>query len=320
MSEHMVGRQHLFPFIVGCMRSGTTMLRAMLDSHPEMAIPQESYFVVSMGRHRRKYERSGGFDTEPFATDLVGHAWFQRWGLSESETREALSATRPRDYPDAVRSVYQLYADRQGKTRYGDKTPAYVLNLRLIGQLFPEARFVHVIRDGRDVALALLEVAFGPRTIDEAALTWRRMVKRGRRMGRVLGARYCEVRYEDLVAQPEQSLVRICDFLDLDFQGSMLRYFERAEELLATFPRPEPHRNLTIPPTRGLRDWKRQMGKDDLILFEELAGDTLTELGYERASDRPRLRFRLEARRRWAGLEIRRVTRDIYRRLVMERG
>jgi len=159
--------------------------------------------------------------------------------------------------------------------RYADKTPHYVSHLSLLAARFPEARFVHVVRDGRDVALSLLEVPWGPDTIKEAALHWRRRVLEGRAAG-LPGNRYREVRYEALVADPERELRALTAWLELDYDASMLAYPDRA----LTVPHPEHHRRLGLAPTPGLRDWRRDIDSDDAARFEAVAGDALAELGY----------------------------------------
>lgn len=274
-----------FPFFVGCGRSGTTLLRSMFDAHPEIAIPYESHFVVALGRAgpRKRYEREGGFAVDAFASDLLAQFAFSHWGIGELELGEALHAPPPLSYADAVRRVFALYARRQGKRRYADKTANYVLSLPLLAELFYEARFVHVLRDGRDVALSWLDTGwdFGPQTVEEAALYWRYYVQRGRRTGRDLGPRYCEIAYEWLVADPEGALRELCSFLELPYHPAMLDYFEHADELLSSMPRPGQHQSLAQPVTGGLRDWRRQMPAHDIALFESLAGSVLEELGYE---------------------------------------
>lgn len=310
-----------FPFFVGCGRSGTTLLRVMFDSHPDMAIPHESYFVVSFGRNHRRYERRQGFDLERFLDDLLRHRWFTRWGLGTEEVREGLGRKAPATLADAIRTVFGLYALRQGKLRYGDKTPSYVLNLPLLSRLLPEGRFVHIVRDGRDVALSLLDVDFGPDTIEEAALFWKRHVERGLRAGRALGeSRYREVRYEKLVTDPEATLRELCDFLGVDFDDAMLRYHQRAQRVVRDFPRPLEQRHLLQPPTSGLRDWRTQMTASDLARFEALAGDTLEGLGYERSVGRLPIGLLLAARRREAALQAQRAARRARKRLLTRQG
>lgn len=310
-----------FPFIVGCGRSGTTLVRAMVNAHPRMAVPGESYFVVWLGRERRRYEAGAGFDQAAFLADLLSQAWFRRWGLSGDVVAEALAAATPADFPDAVRAVYGAYAARQGKPRYGDKTPIYVLHLDYIASLLPEAVFVHVIRDGRDVARSLLDAGWGPQSWERAALHWRSQVKRGRAAGRSLGAgRYRELRYEDLLEDPEGEVRALCPFLALDFDESMLRYFEGAASLLSAEPHPHEHENLRLPPTKGLRDWRGSVPAAELAQFEALAGDLLTDLGYGRAAGEVPLPARARAYRVEAAWRAERAARLVKSRAARALG
>jgi hypothetical protein len=278
MSDHSP-----FPFVVACGRSGTTLLRAILDSHPEMAVPPETHFVVWMAGKIRRYERAGGLNTVGFLDDLERRRGLDELGLTRSEVEEALHKSQAATLADALRAVYALYAARTGKSRYANKTPIHVLGMGAIARLFPESVFVHVIRDGRDVALSYADQSFGPRTLEEAAVRWRRLVRRGRIEGRRLGPdRYLEIRYESLIEDPEETVKTLCDFVALSFEAAMLRYFDRAPEVLSRVPHPEAHPHLAKPPTKGLRDWRGEMSATDLRSFERLAGDLLEELGYER--------------------------------------
>ncbi len=110
----------------------------------------------------------------------------------------------------------------------------------------------------------------------------------GRDAGARLGPeRYREVRYEDLVREPERVLVELCAFVELPYDARMLRYHEQADRLVPSLSHNEHHQNLHRPPTVGLRDWRSQMSPADAAVFESLAGDLLDELGYERATSRP---------------------------------
>lgn len=304
----------IFPFVVGVPRSGTTLLRAMLDSHPALAVPGESPFLVRLSG--RRYARAGRFETERFLADLLAEDRFRRWGLAPGEVRRALLGPPPEGFADAVRRVYGAYATSRGKPRYADKTPGHVRHVGLLSRLFPEARFVHLIRDGRDVALSLGELGWEPRGLEAAAALWLRMVRAGRRAGRALGpSRYREVRYEELVADPRGELRSLCGFLDLDFDERMLDYPARAAEVLAPLRSPEAHRSLFLPPTRGLRDWRREMTPGNLARFESVAGPLLEELGYARGVRRPPLSAHVSARLRLGGSEVRTVLRRAGKRL-----
>lgn len=275
-----------FPFIVGNQRSGTTLVRALLDSHPELSVPPESWFVAELARPADRYEREGGFDAEAFLSDLADHPRFSRWALSPEWTRAALLGDRPPDYPEAIRRVFALFATSRHKPRYADKTPTYVKELPLLARLFPEARFVHVIRDGRDVALSFVEAPWGPDNPIRAALDWSDRVAAGRRTGRALGReRYLEVRYEQLVEDPEHVTRRICKFLELKFDSAMFSYPDRAAELTgAGLQQRNVNRHIALPPTKGLRDWRSEMAPADVAGFELVAGDLLEALGYERSA------------------------------------
>lgn len=263
-----------FVFVVGCERSGTTLLRAMLDSHSELAMPPESYFLVPLMKEP--------YAPQSFLDLLAEHRRFARWGLPIEEVERELQDARPGDLAAAVRVLYRTYARSRGKSRWGDKSPGYVRRIRALAGLLPEAHFVHIIRDGRDVALSWLETPFGPGSITEAAERWRKDVRAGRRAGRKHAEdRYMEVRYERLVSRPKRVLRRLCDFARLGFEPGMLDYPRRADAIIEPTLEPQSHQRLHRPPTSGLRDWRTQMDLADVRAFNRVAGDLLTRLGYE---------------------------------------
>lgn len=264
-----------FPFITGCGRSGTTLMRTIVDTHPDIAIPRESHFITQFAD--RPFARAGAFDPEGFLAALAKHERFVRWEIPIEDVRAAFDDDPPAAYPDAIRRLFATFAAHRGKPRYGDKTPRYVTEIPTLAAMFGEARFIHVIRDGRDTALSLLEMPLGVRTTDQGALYWAERVRAGREAGRALGPdRYLEYRNEDLIDDPEVVVRRICDFVDLPFDPAMLRYYERVGPI-----EQEHARHLAKPPTKGLRDWRTDMSPTDARVFELLVGDLLAELGYE---------------------------------------
>lgn len=302
-----------FPYIVGSGRSGTSLLRTMLDSHPDIAIPNETHFVVSGGRRRSRYERAGGFDIERFLADF-GPLICRELRWQTQDVRDALSRAEAGSFPDAVRGIFSRYAAQRGKPRYGNKSPVHALALPDIARLFPEARFIHIIRDGRDVALSYLDAPVGPQTLETATLKWRRFVRRARQGARFVGpGRYLEVRYEELTGDPAAVLTRVCDFIELHFDDGMLRYHERVEEAFGG-PLPRQHRNLHRPPSR-IRDWREQLTGRDVGVVELIAGPLLDELGYGRTSGRPSLSLRLATGRRVFAAEAARTLRSVEQRL-----
>ncbi len=314
--------ESIFPFLVGCERSGTTLVRAMLDGHPQLAVPGESHFIVPMARRRYRYRRRGAFDQMAFVDDLVRQPRLRTWHIPEALLRETYEAAAPASFADAIRLLYAIYARFHGKRYYADKTPQYVDRMVFLSRLFPEARFVHVIRDGRAVALSLRTIGW-VRDIEEGALRWRQQVERGRRAGRALGpARYRELRYENLVEDPQRRLEGVCAFIGLSFDDAMLRYPDRADAILSTVLAPQKlHRHLREPP-RKVRDWRQEMTTEEVAAFEALAGGTLANVGYARSGHRitnaPLRALRVGARWKFAGLQRR--SRGLLRRVRPQRA
>jgi hypothetical protein len=271
-------------FVVGCGRSGTTMLRLMLDSHPSLAIPGESNYVRYRWADRRAYWSHGRFMPERLLEDVVADPNILRWGIAPRDIRTHVNALDAPTFADVVAAPFKVYAKMRGKPRWGDKTPIYVLSISTLAHLFPSGKFVHLIRDGRDVALSYLSFPMFHGTIWNASWRWREWVSAGIRAGRSLGPkRYLELKYEDLVAHPEDELRVVCGFLDLPFDERMLTYYRDARERLQSpTGHISFHTRVFLPPQASSRDWRKQMSREDLTVFESVAGSLLEELGYAR--------------------------------------
>ncbi|MDQ2675435.1 MAG: sulfotransferase, partial [Actinomycetota bacterium] len=197
----------------------------------------------------------------------------------------------------ALRCFYDMYAEEKGKARWGDKTPGYQVKMRRIHRNLPEARFVHLIRDGRDVVLSQWSKAQTPTPVEDAAKRWKQRVRLTQRLASKEPEIYMELRYEELVAEPAPLLQRICEFVELDFDPVMLRHHEGAEERLGEIAKPLPAHGGAHELDAGTRMeahtmaakplsderigvWRREMDPADLAAFEAVAGDALEELGY----------------------------------------
>lgn len=297
-----------FPFVVGCRRSGTTLLRAMLASHPEVAVPPESRFMTPLVP-----EGLGQlFDGLRLLDDLYDNDWFGRWQLRRQLVEASFRDEPPVTYAEALRRIYGLWATQRGKTRYADKTPDHVLRIGAVTALFPEARIVHIVRDGRDVAASFLELGWVDR-IERAALEWRYRVLAGREAGSQLPKlRYHEVLYEDLVERPERTLRALCAAIDLPFNPAMLHHEKAAAAGQRTEAFPHHNRYVARPLRPGLRDWRRDMPEFAVHRFEAVAGDALAEFDYELRSrtHRPPFGTRLVTRRAWLRWHSQRLTRS----------
>jgi hypothetical protein len=284
------------PIIVGVPRSGTTLLRFMLDSHPLLCIPPETGFLprVAASAELGSFAKEDLFRiVTTFPPEAPG---WEDFGLEADEYWTELQRVERFTAGEGLRALYRLYARKQNKPRYGDKTPGYCEHLPAIQSILPEAHFVHIIRDGRDAALSLRKMWFAPgRDMPTLAAYWKRLVRSAREAG--LGSpSYMEVRYEDLVTNPQPALETICSFLGLTFHPEMLRYWERTPSrliehrtrrrldgsVIVTHEQRLEQQRLTMscPQPGRVSRWKTKMTAQEHSEFLAVAGGTLKELGY----------------------------------------
>ena len=277
--------------VLGVSRSGTTLLKEMLDRHSQLAIPTESYFLPQLwDRHGERPDR------QAFLDDLERLPRLTEWGVSRPDFERRMPG-HP-SFAEAVQAVYLAYAEAHGKARFGDKTPSYMQRLDVLERAFPGALYVHLIRDGRDAALSFVAMTrkarfnpARPRSVPGFAVQWRREVEGARRFAASTAAgRYLEVRYEDLVADAETTLRSICEFLGLTFEAAMLDYHRSPPAAVL-----RDHPRLAEPPAPGARRWRDRMAPAQAEVFEAIAGELLTELGYERAHPAPAAAARARA-------------------------
>ena len=200
-------------------------------------------------------------------------------------------------YASFVTAIFDLYGKARAKELVGNKTPDSVRRMGILHALWPQARFIHLIRDGRDVALSLTNwprvrnkkpgtfPTWKDAPVSTSAFWWELNVRLGREAGEWLGPElYREMRYESLVAHPEQECVAMCAFLGLAYHEVMLHYHEAFEEAGGG----EGAGHDRQPITSGLRDWRTQMPADEVERFEAAAGALLDEVGYPSAFAHPR--------------------------------
>ena len=285
------------PVIVGSPRSGTTLLRFMLDASSELAIPPETGFLAIGDKITGRGEKL----RDKFFQAIVNYGEpLRSWPdfeIPEKEFRVTLDQITPFNIADGYRAFYRLYAARHRKTRWGDKTPIYCRHLKAIRKVLPETRFVHIIRDGRDVALSLRRMWFSPGSdMETQASYWRDCILAARRAGTGHDD-YLEVRYEELIHNTAETLQRICAHVDLTFEEQMLNYYQRAPErlkehkgrsmpdgvtVLTQDQRLKQQQRTTEPPDPAcVFGWRRTMDWDERSRFQSVAGDLLEELGYE---------------------------------------
>jgi len=266
-------------FIVACDRSGTTMLRLILDGSPDVAIPTESMIVVDFAaRAGDPLETDAEFDR--LARAVWRHPKVREWGLPGDPPARA-GRTGAAAYRAALEAPFLAYAALHGKPRWADKTPYYVGELDLVKSVFPEARIVNLVRDGRDVALSLLRVPFGPSNVWAAARQWRAAVDAGDAAEARYGDDVLTIRYEDLVADPEPVVRRACAFCEIAYRPVMLAIEESAAGKLAAGQEAWFGELFAGIGTRSVGKWRTGMTRAQQAVFAAEAGEALRRHGYE---------------------------------------
>lgn len=277
------------PFVVGVGRSGTTLLRFMLDSHPDMAVlPELNWLEVVIDDLDAPSP-----DIETIKRKILKtQSWPDLDMDADALDKILLSPSRPLG-GHLLRELHGGYMQRFEKTRSGSKTPKDVLRMPWLQRQLPEARFVHLIRDGRDVVLSRMSVWMSERSnIRKMTQYWKTHLEQGRKDAKELN-HYMEIRYEDLVSDPESVLAQVCDFCELSLHPDQLKFYERSTERLDELKDIKHHRLISAqerrdmfaltrhPPTKArIGKWRSEMSKDDLEDFMSVAGDLLIELGY----------------------------------------
>lgn len=182
------------------------------------------------------------------------------------QPEEILKEIQEPTYTAVLYAFFNLVAKRQDKSRLGYKDPRDVFNLPILSEIFPTARFIHLIRDGRDVALSFLKFRWGPTNLYTGASFWAKAVSTARRGGANLGERYFELRFEDLILDAERVVWELSNFVDQD------GWREHTDDLL--------QRVKATRQPESANKWKRELNTDQRRLCEAAAGDTLQACGY----------------------------------------
>lgn len=268
-------------FIVGVGRSGTTLIRLMMHSHPNIAIPYETHFITQYVRKEKDYgDLNSDSNIKRLAQDVLDEEMLKMWD-HQFDIDQLLLNLQDRSLSGLLDAIYSDYALSKGKKRWGDKSD-YLDRMHEINQVFPDAKFIHIIRDGRDVAKSVIKMSWGPNDVIEAAGWWHEHIRLGRCMGAILGEnRYMEVKYENLVLDPESELRALCKFIDEEYSPEMLNYHENSANSIPA-ERKHQHYNANVAPSsERTYAWKREMSPVEVAIFNEQALPTLIDMGYD---------------------------------------
>jgi hypothetical protein len=260
------------------------LLRYILCSHPHLYIPPESNFIPRLFRSELQAPLGRDRAVHTMQEILGYRVFFRDWKGEKPDPRQFVDGLPDLKPATLLAALYGQYARQKNSARWGDKSPIYSDYVPLIDQIFPQAQFIHIVRDGRDAALSMLKAYQGRRffyvDLFYAAQTWKMNVAKARTDGAGLGKeRYLELHYERLASQPEAALRAVCEFLNEDFVPAMAEPHRQAGQLYHS----KGIHAATREPlnTKSVGRWRTAMPEQDQRLFQALAGDLLAELGYE---------------------------------------
>lgn len=285
-------------FVIGSPRSGTSLLRLVLTSHSKIIIPPECGFIVWLyGKFSRWNKRDSINPTtrEHFLNELYACKKFDTWALERITLDGLISNLQPSNYATLCALVYSAYMSKLGRsaTIWGDKNNFHIDHLPLLGEIYPNARFLHIVRDGRDVACSYREVMnrksaspYAPNfktDIKSIGNEWSTNVNKvGDYLDKLINAKQTTVRYEDLVLQPEYVLSEVCSWLNLSYEPQMLAFHEtnKCKQLEPSLTMDWKQRTVEPISADTVGRYRVLLSIEEQNLFNLTAGPGLAKYGY----------------------------------------
>jgi hypothetical protein len=292
-------------FIVGVPRSGTTLLRAILSAHPAITITPESHFFRFWLPRYRHLNLGNNAQFQQFWLDFAQSQIFDSFGLSSYQLRDRLLTEQPLDFKTVFNDLMQSYAEKQGKRRWGEKTPAHYAHLATILDWYPQAQVLWIVRDPRAVAASLIDKAWASSQVEVHAQTWIDSVCYYDRHW-ASDPRVLLLQYETLVQDSTSEVRRLCQFLEEDFDPNLLKKV-RSPSTLGLDTKPlSSHYQVALSPihTTSLEKWRSQLSPYQLAIIEHLTREGMNRYHYKPLTDGL-------SWRRWLQFRLRQQLRDL---------
>jgi hypothetical protein len=264
-------------FIVGTQRSGSTLLRLILNAHSRIAIPEEARFLQPL----LKKSNVGRYITDEELKNLIKYLrvnpYYRLWNYDNNEVLTELSSFDKITLKELIQKLFESFAKFEGKEIWGDKS--LFLSIDVLHELFPEAGFIHIIRDGRDVldSWRRMDPRYGNAAV--SALDWRlkvRIIEKA--FEKLPQGQSMTLRYEDLLGGAEESIKKVCAFLKVEFELAMLGFYRTSRNYIGTH-----HSKLIFRPldSKNTGKWKTRLTPLEVGAYELISGHELKRYGYE---------------------------------------
>jgi len=266
-------------FIIGSGRSGTTMLRLMLNCHSAIRIPRESWFIINLIDELPGHGPLSDTQRRRAHEIIRTHSRWKDWECDDAVLLSAITEHPQPDLAGLVDAVFRRCSGMGDARRWGDKTPKYSLYARKMAAVFPEAFFIHMIRDARDVYLSMKLARWFGGSARRIGKYWRSTTESAAELRTVCSSRYREVHYEELVKDPEKQLRDICEVLGENFERAMLSFYESAATETAPWEESLHSKTRRAPRYQDLERWRKELSILEILLIESVVYKTMLSVG-----------------------------------------
>ena len=266
-------------FILGVQRSGTTLLRLILNSHPNIAIPEEAAFLRPIMKKKYICDEIPWTDLKRIYNYLKDSPHYALWNYDSSKFLNWFKKQSSISLREFIINLFMSYAESEGKIRWGDKTPSLFRKVDLLYQLFPEAKFIHIVRDGRDVFDSRRRMDSNKDNSPVMAIEWCYKIHKIETFFESLPpSNKYTLRYEDLLINPEETLEKLCEFMQIEYEPQMIDFYKKSKYYIGSH-----HSKLIFRPitSENLQKWKINLSGQEIKVFDLIAKRYLKKYGYE---------------------------------------
>jgi len=292
-------------FIVGCPRSGTTILAAILNAHPEIATATETHFFNYISQEK-KYDWKNFTEKhfELFLDESRIVDFFTLSKISKEDLRLKFRALKLSSKPEHnKKEVFNILINalvqKKEKQLFCEKTPQHLQNVDEIMKLYPQAKIIHLIRDGRDTVNSLMKMPWRPDGLLNNSRFWQTYIKLGQRLENKLDKEnFLTVKYEDLLRQPQDIIKSICGFISVEFTDSMItrdsKEAQGSENIFSDWESSWKHKSLEEIDSTRIGAWEKELDVEDQRILNWHQAKVLKTLGYE--TEKVKLEFNTQVK------------------------
>lgn len=269
-------------FIVGSGRSGSTLLRMILSSNSKISIPPETWVLIPLVASLPLTKPLNEQQLDQALNIIFNHYRWPDFQIDELEFANKLKEMNAVRIADIMNTIYEYYLIREGKEIIGDKTPPYINIVGEINKIYPNAKIIHLVRDGHDVTMSFHDKGWGGRLLYQNAQEWKNSIKMYNKIKKSdLSNQVITIDYESLVMKTEETIKVICDFIGVQYEQGMLEWAEKIKEKIPDREK-EIHKKLFRKPNQSdVYKWRKDLSLLKILIIESFIGKELKSMNYD---------------------------------------